>query len=170
MANRLRCSGILAAIAALTTAGQASAAEWWLVSESSDEITFADRATVRSINVRGTPVRSAWLWAFEKTGETYLQKSKDLYLFDCINQSSALGAAREYNPNGELKHSYEFEEYELIYRFTTTGTAGESRLRFVCNSEKGSGEITEFSVSDDNFYYVREPEEFIMFLAKELTR
>lgn len=147
---------MMAAVFAVATATAANAAEWWFVSTGNggETVTFLDRTSVAPVTVKGSRYLKAWRSTFKQQQSEGWKYDKVLDYYDCAGQTSAVKSWINYDSNDVTTSSDTESDLLVTFEPVAPDTIGESWLAFVCNAEKGAGDITEFSLGEESFFYV----------------
>ena len=136
------------------------AAEWWYLGTGKTTSFFVDRSSVSTIQIGGKSLVRAWTATFNLRSPTQNQKSsKDQFVFNCDDRSTALKAYINYGFDDSVLSSNTIPDYGMSWNPAAPGTVAEAELAFVCNAAGGEGGITEFSAEGLTFWYFPNLEE-----------
>lgn len=140
-------------------AAAAGKSEWWQAgfNESNGLIFFIDRNSISEVT---SPRRAykAWEWSFSAKPDKYGSTSaKSLIYYDCQASETNLISVIRYSPKGDPVYSNTWTAYSG-WDPAAPDTIADVNLKFVCNSEQGSGNAAQFSVDDYLFIFTDDPQ------------
>ena len=125
---------LAATVAALLTAAPASAAEWWYVNFSADQVFYY--VDVESMQPVGRNVQ-AWEWALRDKAKDGIISAKIHILFDCVGKRSQIISSFAYGPDGSVVNSGGRELFIDI----VPETIGDGVMRFACAAPAQRGKL-----------------------------
>jgi len=144
----------LALSAALTAPTQASASEWWYVSETKDQIILVDAASITDGRhpFQGA-VRQAWLatYGLEKDNPKWASR-KSLWYVQCAGRMMAAKSFVDYDINGNVLATDTRQDFAMDFTPVVPGSIGEADMVFVCNAYPGLGALKEWDLEGGRHY------------------
>jgi len=109
--------------------GNAHAASWWFIGESSDGSAYL--ADASSLNNAGDK-RDVWIWSFNKVPRKGVYETKSRVRIDCSSETILTTTYLEYGSDGSVMYSRSSPSYETAQPIVPD-SMGEAFAHFACH-------------------------------------